>query len=156
MLRELRVPMVRASAAAAAATPTLRPLRKVAAALFRHAVDAMVYGYLAMVWAHSLGGVAVEILWRWTYGEGSAAEAIGAAVRAACWLAMVRLFPAFFLLMLMRFHEHAKFEHKKQEEKEKRGKVFVLTAPKAVFLCCFEAKSMSIFERFRLSERTTV
>ena len=73
MLREIRVltPMLRAPAAAA---------------LFRQVVDAVVYGYLAVVWMHSLGGIAVEILGRWTYGygEGSAPEAIGAAVRAAC------------------------------------------------------------------------
>ena len=47
-------------------------------------MDAVVYCYLAVVWMHSLGGIAVEILGRWTYGygEGSATEAIGAAVRA--------------------------------------------------------------------------
>ena len=109
-----------------------------AAALFRQVVDAVVYGYLAVAWMHSLGGVAVEILGRWTYGygEGSAVEAIGAAVRAACWCVMVRLFPAFFPLLLMRLHERAVFERKETERKEReerRGMVLILTAPKLIF-----------------------
>ncbi|CAO2175430.1 unnamed protein product [Urochloa humidicola] len=84
--------MLRAPAAAVA-RPARRPLLEAAAALFRQVVDAVVYGYLTMVWAHSLGGGAVEIVARWTYGEGSAAEAVGASVRAACWSVLVRLFP---------------------------------------------------------------
>ncbi|CAO2169052.1 unnamed protein product [Urochloa humidicola] len=125
MLRRLRVPMLRAPAAAVA-RPARRPLLEAAAALFRQVVDAVVYGYLTMVWAHSLGGGAVEIVARWTYGEGSAAEAVGASVRAACWSVLVRLFPVFFPLLLVRLYQRAKFERKKQEKKEReerRGKL---------------------------------
>ena len=137
MLRELRVPtpMLRAPAAA---RPARCPLYKAAAALFHQVVDAVVYGYLAVAWMHSLGGIAVEILGRWTYGygEGSATEAIGAAVRAVCWCVMVRLFPAFFPLLLMRLHQRVVFEHQEAERKEMeetRGMVLILTAPKFIF-----------------------
>ncbi|CAL5002168.1 unnamed protein product [Urochloa decumbens] len=123
MLRELRVPMLRAPAAAA--RPARRPLLKAAAALYRQVVDAVVYGYLVMVWGHSLGGAAVEIVARWTYGEGSAAEAISAAVRAACWFVMVRLFPVFSPLLLLRLYQRAEFERKKDEKEreERRGEL---------------------------------
>ena len=111
--------------APAAARPVRCPLFKAAAAvaLFHQVVDAVVYGYLAVAWMHSLGGVAVEILGRWTYGygEGSAAEAIGAAVRAVCWCVMVRLFPAFFPLLLMRLHQRVVFEHQERGEEGEGG-----------------------------------
>jgi len=110
--------------APAAARPARCPLFKAAAvALFHQVVDAVVYGYLAVAWMHSLGSVAVEILGRWTYGygEGSAEEAIGPAVRAACWCIMVRLFPAFFPLLLMRLHQRVVFEHQERGEEGEGG-----------------------------------
>jgi hypothetical protein len=99
-----------------AARPKRRPILKTAAALFRRGADAVLYGFLAVCWAHSLYGIAVEILTCWVYGKGSAAEAIGATVCAACWFVMVRLFPVIFPLILMRIIEHAEFV----EERERR------------------------------------
>jgi hypothetical protein len=97
-----------------------------------------------MVWAHSLCGGAVEILARWTYGEGSAAEAIGAAFSAACWPLMVRLFPVFFPLLLVRGLERAEFERKEEREENevRRGKVLILIAQKVISLFCFQARTL--------------
>lgn len=122
-------------AAADAAMPSRCPILKTAAALFRQGADAVLYGFLAVAWAHSLCGFAVEILARWVYGKGSAAEAIGATVRAACWFVMVRLFPVIFPLILMCVVEHAEFV----KEKEKRDDV-LLTATAAFSLYCFDLK----------------
>jgi hypothetical protein len=107
-------------------------------------VTAVLYGYLAMVWAHSLCGGAVEILARWTYGEGSAAEAIGTAFSAACWPLMVRLFPVFFPLLLVRGLERAEFERKEEREENevRRGKVLILIAQKVISLFCFQARTL--------------
>ncbi|CAL4998702.1 unnamed protein product [Urochloa decumbens] len=118
MIPELRAPML---PAAAAARPPRRPLLNAAAALFRLVADAVLYGYLAALWAHTLGGTVVEILGRWVCGEGSAAEAAGVAVRAVCKPVIVRLLPAFFPLLLMRVRERAEFDlREERKEKERR------------------------------------
>ncbi|CAO2201782.1 unnamed protein product [Urochloa humidicola] len=105
--------------AESAARPARRPLLNAAAALFRLLGDAVLYGYLGALGAHSLGGTVVEILGRWVFGEGSAAEAAGIAVRAVCKPVIARVLPAFFPLLLMRVRERAEFELR-EERKEKQ------------------------------------
>ncbi|WVZ92948.1 hypothetical protein U9M48_038978 [Paspalum notatum var. saurae] len=111
MLRGLRVPMLPATT-----RPPRRRLLSAAAALFHQGVDIVLYGYLAVAWAHSLGGVAVEILGRWVYGKGSAAESVGAAVRAASGIVLVRLYLAVAPLFVMRVIERAKFDEERREK----------------------------------------
>ncbi|KAJ1268433.1 hypothetical protein BS78_07G134700 [Paspalum vaginatum] len=120
MLRGLRVPTLPA---------TTRPPRRrllsaaAAAALFHLVVDIVLYAYLAVAWAHSLGGIAVEILGRWVYGKGSAAESVG----AACWIVLGRFFLAVAPLFVMRLFERFKYE----EEKERREKASTEQLPES-------------------------
>ncbi|KAK3121707.1 hypothetical protein QOZ80_8BG0659310 [Eleusine coracana subsp. coracana] len=103
------------------ARPRRRRLLKAVAAFLRLVEDAVLYGFLAVAWANSVGGTFVEVLGRWVCGEGSSMEAAGLAVAARCRFVMVRLLPIFIPLLRMRVSKRAKFDRAK-EEKERREK----------------------------------
>ncbi|KAK3123423.1 hypothetical protein QOZ80_8AG0630580 [Eleusine coracana subsp. coracana] len=98
-----------------------RPFLKVVAAVFRRGADAVIYTSLAASGSHSLG-VALEVLGRWVFGSGSAAEAVGAAVRSGCYLVFLRLLPVYAPLLLMRIIERAKFDRQERKKEERRDK----------------------------------
>ena len=132
MLRRARVPMP-------AARPQGGPLPKAKGApapgalrvLYRAAVDAVLYAFLAALWANNFLSTVLEILGRWVCGEGSSVEAAGLAVRACSKFVMVLLSPCYIQLVMMRVREHAELDLKEQEkerrEKEEREKVSILT-----------------------------
>ena len=133
MLRRARVPMP------AAARPQGGPLPKAKGApapgalrvLYRAAVDAVLYAFLAALWANNFLSTVLEILGCWVCGEGSSVEAAGLAVRACSKFVMVLLSPCYIQLVMMRVREHAELDLKEQEkerrEKEEREKVSILT-----------------------------
>lgn len=100
--------------------PAAGPLRVLA----RMAVDAVLYVFLAALWANNFVGTVLEILGRWVCGEGSSVEAAGLIVRACSKFVMVLLGPAYIMLVLVRVSEHAEFDLKEQKkERRKKEKV---------------------------------
>ncbi|GJM92755.1 hypothetical protein PR202_ga09250 [Eleusine coracana subsp. coracana] len=99
------------------------PLHRAAppASVFCRGADAAIYTPLAAAGSHSLG-IALEVLGRWVFGSGSAAEAVGAAVRSVCYLVILRLIPDNAPLLLMRIIERAKFDRRERKKKKRREK----------------------------------
>ncbi|TVU05958.1 hypothetical protein EJB05_49149 [Eragrostis curvula] len=125
MLREARVPML--PTAAATARPRRRRLLKAVSAFLRLVENAVLYGFLAALWANSVGGTFVEILGRWVCGKGSSVEAAGKAVAAWCMFLVARLLPVCIPLVMMRVGKRAKFDlameaKERREEEEEREK----------------------------------
>ena len=89
--------------------------------LYRAAVDAILYAFLAALWANSFVSTVLEILGRWVCGEGSSVEAASLAIRACSKFVMVLLSPCYIMLVMMRVREHAEFDIK--EQKKEREKV---------------------------------
>ncbi|CAL4998704.1 unnamed protein product [Urochloa decumbens] len=125
MLRRARVPVP--APAAEAARPRRGQLQKAKEApapaapraLSRAAVDAVLYTFVAALWANDFVGTVLEILGRWVFGKGSSMEAAGLAVRECSKFVMVLLSPSYIPLILMRAREHAQFDLKEQEKERK-------------------------------------
>uniref|UniRef100_A0A0A9CR05 Uncharacterized protein n=1 Tax=Arundo donax TaxID=35708 RepID=A0A0A9CR05_ARUDO len=91
--------------AAAASSPRRRAFRAAAATLrilFRLCTDAVLYGFLATLWAGCFGGLLLMVFGTRLSGEGSKVQAFGGALLLRAFGILQQLLPAFIPLLVVR------------------------------------------------------